>query len=97
MGIDYDAWLEKPYQEMYDREATHWFNCSEVNELDPDEEKQEDGLPYCDFEGDVDCYTESSSGRGWWEIKYIGECPKCKRELIDSEGDEADERDRELW
>lgn len=86
MALDYDAWLEKPYQDMYDNETTHTFSCAEVNELS-EEEENEDGLPYCDFEGEVDCYSESSSGQGWWEVKYIGECPKCGRGLAVSEGD----------
>lgn len=92
MGIDYDAWLEKPYQDMYENEATRTFNCAENNDLCEDEEN-EDGLPYCDFEGEVDCYTESSKGRGWWEVKYIGECPKCGRSLVETDGDCRDDND----
>ena len=87
MGIDYDEWLQKPYQDMYDKEDTRHFSCAESNELDPDGE-QEDGLPYCDFEGDVDCYVEEERSRHHWEITYTGECPQCGRKLIDREGDE---------
>ena len=84
---DYDAWLQKPYHDMYDREETRSFNCAENNELSEDAEENEGGLPYCDFDGEVDCYIESSKGRGWWEIKYIGKCPKCERSLIHTESD----------
>jgi hypothetical protein len=73
-------------QDMYDNETTYTFCCAEINELS-EEEENEDGLPYCDFEGEVDCYSESSSGQGWWDVKYIGECPKCGRGLVVSEGD----------
>lgn len=84
MATDYDAWLLKG---LGDNETTYWFNCAEVNDLSEVTEENEDGLPFCDFDGAVDCYTKSSRGRGWWEVEYIGKCPKCERTLIQTESD----------
>lgn len=88
--MGYDQWLEKPYQDDCDNIVAHSFVCADVNELSEDEEN-EDGLPYCDFAGDVDAYVETASGKGWWEITYTAQCPKCERKLVDGESDSQDD------
>lgn len=87
MGIDYDAWLEKPYQDMYDAEATVNINCAEQHEEEDDWK--------CEYEGEADaCITKKESGRRWWSITYEGECPKCGASFVVTEGDEDDFDDR---
>jgi hypothetical protein len=80
---DYDAWLQKPYQDMYDAEATVDINCAELHD---DEEDWK-----CDYEGEADAVvTDKSSGRRWWEITYEGVCPKCEASFVKKDGDEDD-------
>jgi hypothetical protein len=85
---NYDAWLEKPYQDQYDAEVTRNLICSE---------DKEEGDPYCDYEGEADaCVTDESSGKRWWSVTYEGECPKCGASFRQTEGD-YDDSPEEYW
>lgn len=78
---DYDSWLTKPYDDLYDAETTVCINCAELHDTEENWE--------CDYEGDADaCITEKSSGRYGWSATYEGECPKCSAPFRKYESEE---------
>lgn len=89
LPANYDNWLEKPYQDLYDSETTVSIVCSD---------DKEEGDPYCDYEGEADAYiTDESSGRRWWSKTIEGDCPKCGAPFTKTEGDYDDYDENERW
>ena len=78
---NYDNWLTKPYDDLYDAETTVDINCAELHDTEENWE--------CEYEGDADaCITDESSGYRWWSITYKGACPKCGNAFSMTKGEE---------
>lgn len=66
---NYDAWLTKPYDDLYASETTVSIVCSD---------DKEEGDLCCDYEGEADAYiTDEEKGRWYWSVTMEGECPMC--------------------
>lgn len=74
-GIDYDRWLEAPYDIGADE--THEIICDELSESG------------CDFEGEIVGYLSGTVGRGNGET-FHGACPKCGYEIVCSSKAQSD-------
>ena len=63
---NYDAWLEKPYQDMMD-DADAYYDWCDLNGVDPDSEEAEIGyqewmeVQYEDYPDDYDDYDEEEA------------------------------------